>query len=235
MSWPSRRSAVLHSASMSAPRDDKNEIIPGRPARAAKNNGVASSSGRRCSTSAPHSNSVRATATEPLSAAACNAVVFLAVARTNSTGRRRRRPRPSLVEQTIHRVFIARATRPDERVRGHLCVPLVHEVHQRAKGTRGVAKRRHCREIVVGGFGIVRVRMRRRPSPRRVRGGGSVFDRVAARAITRAASSTTSVRIGSLGGFLGVVVPGVEIEDDVGDASSRRLPTAWCIRSARAR
>ena len=37
LSWPSLRSAVLHSASMSAPWENRKAIIPGRPWRAAQN------------------------------------------------------------------------------------------------------------------------------------------------------------------------------------------------------
>mmetsp|Transcript_4168 Transcript_4168/g.10192 ORF Transcript_4168/g.10192 Transcript_4168/m.10192 type:complete len:214 (-) Transcript_4168:185-826(-) len=86
VSWPSRRSAVLHKASMSPPCENKNAIIPGRPARAARNRGVASSSGRRCSTSAPHSSSSRVTGTHPLSAAACSGVVLRATPLMRSSG-----------------------------------------------------------------------------------------------------------------------------------------------------
>ena len=84
VSCPSRRSAVLHKDSMSAPTLNRNAIIAGRPARAAANKGVASSSGLRRSTSAPRSTSARATGTHPLSAAACSAVVLRATLRTRA-------------------------------------------------------------------------------------------------------------------------------------------------------
>ena len=130
----------------------KTKSYPADPRAPLKNNGVASSSGRRCSTSAPHSNSVRATATEPLSAAACNASCSSPSREPTRRGSRRRHT--SLVEQTIHRVFIARATRP-RRARGvtSACHSFTRCISAR-RGTRGVAKRRHCREIVVGGFEV---------------------------------------------------------------------------------
>ena len=109
-------------------------------------------------------------------------------------------------------------------------MPLVHEVHQRAKGTRGVAKRRHRREIVVGGgFGIVRVRAVRLGCGGS-RGGGGGVRSIAARVAVDATPFTvprTTTRggiaagaIGSIGGtvggIFGVLVPRVEVEDDVG-------------------
>ena len=60
--------------------------MPGLPHRAARKRGVASSSERCVSTCAPSSMSMRATATLPLSAAACSGVVFLACVDTKALG-----------------------------------------------------------------------------------------------------------------------------------------------------
>mmetsp|Transcript_3610 Transcript_3610/g.13313 ORF Transcript_3610/g.13313 Transcript_3610/m.13313 type:complete len:333 (-) Transcript_3610:393-1391(-) len=88
VSCPSRRSAVLQSASISAPCENRKAIIPGRPPLAATNKGVASSSGRRKSTGDPFSIKARAIATHPDSAAACNAVVFRATLLTSASSDR---------------------------------------------------------------------------------------------------------------------------------------------------
>mmetsp|Transcript_14000 Transcript_14000/g.50262 ORF Transcript_14000/g.50262 Transcript_14000/m.50262 type:complete len:279 (-) Transcript_14000:1135-1971(-) len=70
---------------MSAPWENRNAIIPGRPCLEARNSGVASSPGRRESASAPHSMSILATSTLPLSAAACSGVVCRATPFTSSS------------------------------------------------------------------------------------------------------------------------------------------------------